>query len=136
MRKIGHYHFINWIILFLVSFPVVFCKINFSKTGINNIERLLQTLRNDVLKVDQYQNFIDENVKFKIIDVDTSSFLQNLSQLIGSKFQKRIEAVNQLHDVVKTTYSNSSNWGQWLNCCMVDETSMDYNSNYRTKVIY
>jgi len=117
-------------VFFIVIFPVAICIVSLSQTGIENFEKSILNLKNDILKVADFQEFVDESVRFKTVVINTSSLLGHLSQLISLKFQKRVDAVNQLHNVVEASYTFNQ-WGHWMNCCLLDDISMKYNSNYK-----
>ena len=121
------------ILVVLVVLPCSLCIANLSQTGIENFAQKLLHLRDDVLKVAEFQNVVDDYVRFDTVDVSAASLLKNLSSLLSFKFQERITAVKQLHDAIENSYKRKS-WGSWMSCCNMNEESMDYNSHYKTKV--
>ena len=107
-----------------------------SLTGIHSFKNAILNLRNNMLKVDQFQGYVNQNVKFKAVEVSPSSLLRNLSEVVNKKFAERVDAVKQLHQVVEKTYVEAEQWGLYQNCCQAEDERLIYNSNYGTKVRY
>ena len=123
----------NKFFIILIFLPSGFCIASLSQTGIKDFEKAILRIRNDVLKVAQYQKLVDESVQFQTNETDSVALLQDLTHLVRFKFLERINAVIQLQDVVKKTYIEKS-WGHWMNCCLLNEQLLSYDSNYKAKV--
>ena len=113
---------------------ILFLCGTFSHINIKTIQSEVLKLRDDVLKVSKFQNYVNENVTFKSHNLDAASSVRNISSIINNKFQDRIDAVKNLHISVKKMFSAEKPWGVWSDCCLLDKAKLFFNSNYESKV--
>ena len=122
------------IIVVVINYPITLLGASLAKNGIEKFLDSLFTLQNDILKVSQFQDHVENNVKVKNVNLFPPTIIKNVVSNVENKFAERIEVVNRLRNSVQDTYLKNTQWGHWFNCCLINENESNYDSNFNAKV--